>query len=128
MKQGVARLLGRGDPGRVVVAEQRLDETRGQMAGLSGEELDVARAALAVAWQARLADLLEDDPGVAEELRALVTQARAGTVSAAGHRTAAGRDMTITAPGGVAAGTIHGDVTAGNPAGTRQPVSRARPR
>jgi hypothetical protein len=114
-KLGVARLLGRGDPSRAAVAERRLDETCGQLASLSGEELDAARAALAVAWQARLADLLEDDPGVAEDLRTLVAQVRAGTVSAPGHGTAVGGNMTITAPGGVAAGTIHGDVTAGNP-------------
>jgi hypothetical protein len=119
VRRGVARLLGRGDPGRVAVAERRLDEACGQLTCLSGDELDAARAALAVAWQARLADLLDDDPGVAEDLRALVAQVRAGsaagTVSAAGHGTAVGGNMTITAPGGVAAAAIHGDVTAGNP-------------
>jgi Tetratricopeptide repeat len=68
----------------------------------------------------RLADLLEDDPGVEADLRALVQEIQAqlptGMVSAADHGVAAGRDVNITASaGGVAGGTIHGDVSAVNP-------------
>ena len=47
----------------------------------------------------RLADLLAEDPAVEAELRALVeeirAQLRAGTVSAADHAVAAGRDVNI---------------------------------
>jgi hypothetical protein len=95
-KRGVARLLGRGDPAREQLAER---------------------------WAGRLADLLEEMPGVEADLRGWVDQVRAllpaGVVSAAGHDVAAGRDVAITASGGgVAAGTIHGDVA---PPGPRNP-------
>ena len=68
----------------------------------------------------RLADLLEEDPGVEADLRALVqeiqAQLPAGVVSAADHAVAAGRDVNITASGGgVAAGVIHGNVAPPDP-------------
>ena len=73
-------------------------------------------------WAAvtRLTDLLEEDPGVEADLRTLVqeiqAQLPAGTVSAADHAVAAGRDVNISASeGGVAAGVIHGDVTPPGP-------------
>ena len=89
-RKGFARLLGRGDPGKTRLAEERL------------------------------ADLLEEDPGAEAELRALVAQIQAalpaGMASAAGHAVAAGRDVNITASGGgIAAGVIHGDVTPPGP-------------
>ena len=85
-----------------------------------GAELEPARAAQAQRWEGRFADLLDEDPGVEADLRALVEEIRAqlpaGAVSAADHSVAAGRDVNITASGGgVAAGVIHGDVSAGNP-------------
>ena len=77
---------------------------------------------LAGAWQTRIADLLEERPDAVAELRELVGQLQAelpaGAVSATGHGAAAGRDMNIWASGGgVAAGTVHGDVSPGNPTG-----------
>jgi len=65
-------------------------------------------------------DLLDEDPDVEADLRALVqeiaAQLPAGVVSAADHSVAAGRDVNISASGGgVAAGVIHGGVSAGNP-------------
>jgi len=68
----------------------------------------------------RFADLLDEDPDVAAELRALVedvaAQLPATAVSAADHSVAAGRDVKITAPdGGTAAGVIHGNVAPPNP-------------
>jgi hypothetical protein len=71
-------------------------------------------------WTVRFSDLLDEDPGVEAELRALVEEIAAwlpvGAVSAAGHSVAAGRDVTVTASGGgIAAGAIHGDVAARNP-------------
>ena len=66
------------------------------------------------------------------DLRALVqeiqAQLPAGTVSAADHSVAAGRDVNITASGGgVAAGVIHGNVAPPDPTGrARRAASRAR--
>jgi hypothetical protein len=113
-----ARLLGRGDPRREQLAEQRLDETREQLTGAQGQDLEQARAALAGRWAIRLADLLEEDPGAETDLRDLVQQIQlalpAGIVSAADHAVAAGRDVNIGATrGGIAAGVIHGNVMPG---------------
>ena len=115
-----ARLLGRGDAKKEQLADKRLEETRRQLAGVSGQELEKARADLAKAWQVRMADLLEEDPGVEAELRALVEEVRAqlpaGVVSAADHSVAAGRDVNISATqGGLAAGVIHGDAAPPGP-------------
>jgi hypothetical protein len=114
-----ARLLGRGDPKRTEVAERWLEETCEQLT-TAGAELDPVRAAQAQRWQDRFADLLDQDPGIEADLRALVeeiqAQLPAGTIAAANHAVAAGRDVNITASGGgVAGGVIHGDVSVGNP-------------
>ena len=115
-----ARMLGRGDAKKEQLADKRLEETRQQLASVSGQELEKARADLAQAWQVRMADLLEEDPGVEAELRALVEEVRAqlpaGVVSAADHSVAAGRDVNISATqGGLAAGVIHGDAAPPGP-------------
>ena len=119
-KQGFARLLGRGDTGRTGVAERRLEQMREELAGVPAAELERAQSQLEAAWQTRLLDLLEERPETAADLQALVEQVQAqlpaGAVSAAGHGVAAGRDVNITASGGgVAAGTVHGNVTPGVP-------------
>ena len=115
-----AQLLGRGDANKEQLADKRLEETRQQLERASGQELEKAQADLEKVWQLRLQDLLEEDPGVEAELRALVEEIRAqlpaGVVSAADHSIAAGRDVNISASdGGVAAGVIHGDVTPPGP-------------
>jgi len=71
-------------------------------------------------WTTRLADLLEEDPGVEADLRELVREIQEALpgemVSAVDHSVAAARDITITASGGaVAAGVIHGDVAPPGP-------------
>jgi hypothetical protein len=114
-RRKVARLLSRGDPKKEQLADKRLEETRQQLAGVSGQELEQAQADLGRVWQVRLADLLEEDPGTEAELRALVEEIRAQlpavAVSAADHSIAAGGDINISASGGgIAAGVIHGDV------------------
>jgi hypothetical protein len=115
-RRGFARLLGRGDPGWTKMAERRLAETREQLTGAEGKDLEQARAVLAERWAGRLADLLEEHPDAEADLRALMQQIQAalpaGMVSAADHAVAAGRDVNISAgSGGVAAGVIHGNVT-----------------
>jgi hypothetical protein len=115
-----ARLLGRGDLNREQLAETRLEETRQQLEAVGGRELEKAQADLGRAWQVRIADLLEEDPSIEAELRALVEEIRAqlptGTVAAADHAVAAGRDVNISASGsGVAAAVIHGNVAPPNP-------------
>jgi hypothetical protein len=118
-KRGFGRLLGRGDSKKEQLAEQRLEETRQQLAGTDSEQ---ARAAQEAQWTTRLADLLEEDPDAEGELRSLIqeiqAQMPAGAVSAADHAVAAGRDVRISAStGGVAAAVIHGNVTPSNPTG-----------
>jgi hypothetical protein len=115
-----ARLLGRGDPKKAEVAERWLEQTREQLTAAAGTELEPARAAQAQRWQGRFADLLDEDPGIEAQLRALVEEIQAelpaGTASAVDHSVAAGRDVNISAnSGGIAGGVIHGDVSAGNP-------------
>jgi len=119
-RKGFARLLGRGDPGKTKLAEERLAETHDQLADASGADLEETRAALEAQWVTRMRDLLEEDPGAEADLRALVEeiQARlpAGLVSAADHAVAAGRDVNISADrGGIAAGVIHGNVAPPGP-------------
>lgn len=114
-RKGFARLLGRGEPEKTMLAEQRLAETHDQLAAAVVADLDRVRAALQAQWTTRIADLLEEDPGVEADLRTLVQQIQgqlpAGSVSAADHAVAAGRDINIAASGGgVAAAVIHGNV------------------
>ena len=123
----VARLLGRGDPGKTEVAGRWLDETRQQLTAAQGADLEPVRAAAARRWEGRFADLLDEDPGAEADLRALAEEigARlpAGVAFAAGHSVAAGRDVTITASGGgTAAGVIHGNVAPPDPT-SRGPAS-----
>jgi hypothetical protein len=115
-----ARLLGCGDAHRTQVAEGWLAQAREQLAAAGPGSVERVREVQAERWAGRFADLLDEDPGVEAELRALVegvaARLPAGTVSAAGHSLAAGRDVTVTASGGgIAAGVIHGNVVLGNP-------------
>jgi hypothetical protein len=115
-----ARLLGRGDPDKTKLAEQRLEETHDQLTAAAGTDLERTRAVLAERWAGRLADLLEEDPGAEADLRTVVQEVQAvlpaGTVTAADHAVAAGRDVNISAPGGgIAAGVFHGNVAPPNP-------------
>ena len=125
-RKGFTRLLGRGDPDKTKLADQRLTETHDQLTQATGAELERTRAALEAQWATRLADLLEEDPDVEADLRILVqeiqAQLPAGSVSAADHALAAGRDVNISATsGGVAAGVIHGNVTPPDPIGQGPP-------
>jgi len=115
-----ARLLGRGDAHKAEVVEHWLAQTRQQLTAGSGPGLERSREAVAERWAGRFSDLLDEDPGVEAELRALVEEVAArlpaAVASAANHSVAAGRDVTITASGGgTAAGVIHGDVVPPGP-------------
>ena len=119
-RAGFARLLGRGDKRREAVAEGRLDATRAQLAPLSDAELDRMRQIQIGEWTTRLRDFLEEHPDGAAELRdVLADLAKAGVTvpTAAGdHAVAVGGSQSIVATtGGVAAATIDGNVTTGNP-------------
>lgn len=116
-----ARLLGRGDARRTEVAERWLAQTREVLAVAAPDaDLERVRDAQAQRWAGRFADLLDEEPGLEAELRALVEEVAAGlpagSVSAADHSVAAGRDLTVSASGGgIAAGVIHGSVAAPGP-------------
>lgn len=117
-----ARLLGRGDARKTKTVEQWLAQTRQQLAAAEASGLEQARQAQTQRWAARFADLLDEDPGIEVELRALVeevaAQVPAEAVSAVDHSVAAGRDMTITGSGGgLAAAVIHGNVVPPGPTG-----------
>lgn len=120
-KRGVAHLLGRGDPDRERLAEQRLEQTREQLqVARPGQDLERARGSAEAVWRTRLADLLEEHPDAAGELRTLVERIQAelpaDNVAASDHSVAAARDVNISATGGgVAAGVISGDVTLPGP-------------
>jgi hypothetical protein len=119
-RKGFARLLGRGNPDKAKAAERRLEETHDQLTQATGEDLERMRAALEAQWTTRLADLLEDDPGVEADLRTLVEQVQA-QMSASDHAIGAGRDMNISGSvniadrGGVVARDVHGSISTGNP-------------
>jgi hypothetical protein len=131
VRHGIARLFGRAGNRQAELAESRLAETCGQLAGAGGAELEVARAELAQRWAGRIADLLEEDPAAAGSLRVLVGQVQAllpAGVFAAGHSAAAGRDVSISASGsGVAAAVMDSPVIAG-PGGTAIGRYEAAPR
>jgi len=115
-----AKLLGRGDSRKTEAAERWLAQTHEQLTGTEGADMEQARAAQARRWEGRFADLLDEAPDVAADLRVLVEEIQAalppGAVSAADHAVAAGRDVNIRADrGGLAAGVIHGNVVAAGP-------------
>ena len=116
----VARLLGRGDSRKTEAAERWLSETHQQLTAAQGADLQPVQAAAARRWEGRFADLLDEDPGIEADLRALVEEIAAqlppGMVSAADHSVAAGGNVNIAAfGGGTAAGVIHGDVRPPDP-------------
>ncbi|SCE91486.1 hypothetical protein GA0070607_3159 [Micromonospora coriariae] len=76
-KTSFAQLFGNSDRTHAEAAERRLEASRTELEGLSGEELLSARSRVEAAWQARLGDLVEDAPEVAMRLESLVKEATA---------------------------------------------------
>ena len=85
MKARVARLFGRGDAARAGEAAGRLEQSRAMLAGLSGAELERARAEQEVIWRTRLRDLLEREPEAEPDVRALVAEAQVLGAGSAGR-------------------------------------------
>ena len=115
-----AKLIGRGSPRKAEIAEQWLAQTHAKLTAALGAGLEQVRREQAERWAARFADLMDEDPGLEAELRALAeevaAQLPAAAVSAVDHSVAAGRDVKVTADhGGTAAGVIHGNVTPPGP-------------
>src|SRR5437764_1294945 len=83
----IARVLGRGDPKKMDVAQRWLYETHQQLIAAQGADLEPVQAAAARRWEGRFADLLDEDPNIEADLRAVVeeiaAQLPAGMVSTA---------------------------------------------
>ena len=62
VKGGFARLFGRGKAKQAEATVARLEQSQAALAGLSGADLERARAEQEVVWRTRLGDLLEQDP------------------------------------------------------------------
>src|SRR5438067_3161533 len=127
----LARLLGRGDPDRTKLAERRLAETHEQIAGAAGIDAESIRSELAAPWVTRLADRLEEDPGVEDDLRALIEEIQAAPPDggpAAGHQVATRRDINASADrGGPAEQVARRDVMPSPPGRAGRGVQPARP-
>jgi hypothetical protein len=122
-RQGFARLLGRGDPDKTKLAEQRLEETHDQLVAATGADLERVRVALEAQWVTRLADLLQEDPGVEADLSALVQEIKAQLPAgvSADHGLAAegdigvGGNVNIADRGGVVARDVQGSISTNPP-------------
>jgi hypothetical protein len=77
VRTGWTQLLGQSRATRAAGIDERLERSRTALIGLSGLELEQALARETAAWSVRLADLLEDDPAIADRLRQLVEQMQA---------------------------------------------------
>ncbi|MEO3747989.1 hypothetical protein [Plantactinospora sp. B5E13] len=73
---GLVRLFGRGGERRQAAAERWVSQTVAEIEQAPEERRAEVRERLAVAWQQRLTDLLDEYPEAAEELRVWVDQAR----------------------------------------------------
>ncbi|MFD4944625.1 hypothetical protein ACFWNT_19355 [Streptomyces sp. NPDC058409] len=77
VRAGFRRLFGRGDQNREHLAERRLDEVATMIEQADETAREEVREAQILAWRTRLADLLEERPDQAEELRTLIGRAEA---------------------------------------------------
>ena len=64
----------RGCFAAIVGHERRMDAARAELAAVNGTDGGLARMAQVRMWSTRLRDALDDDPGAAEGLRALLTE------------------------------------------------------
>ena len=85
IKARFACVIGRGHTAEMEAVEARLEQSRAALEGLTGQDLERARAEQEIVWRTRLSDLLERDPSLEPELRALVTETQAHMIGAAGR-------------------------------------------
>jgi hypothetical protein len=85
IKARFARLIGRGHTAEVEAVEARLEQSRAALQGLTGQVFERARVEQEIVWRTRLSDLLERDPSLETELRALITETQAQTIGVAGR-------------------------------------------
>jgi hypothetical protein len=110
-RAGFLRLFHRGD--RTALAERRLDDTSTEIERADSGDRDRVRGELAGGWRTRLADLLEEHPEAAEELRALVRSLAAAGAGAGEttvnttNVTASGTAIVNVANGGTINATIN---------------------
>lgn len=71
-KNAFSALLGQGDQGRSQVIERRLEESHLFLASHTGSERDRAILQQQAAWQARIIDLLDENPSLATSLHDIV--------------------------------------------------------
>ncbi|MEV0492002.1 hypothetical protein [Streptomyces atratus] len=81
-RDGFLRLFGHGEAERERVTANRLDEVAAQLEGAGEDRQDQVREALLLVWRTRLADLLEERPDAAAEIRALIEQVQAALPTA----------------------------------------------
>ncbi|MET9091758.1 hypothetical protein AB0C45_31570 [Streptomyces cyaneofuscatus] len=91
IRNGIAKLFGRGESAREQVELERLDQTRAVLeAAEEGEEAQRVQIAQVARWQTRLESLLEELPEeeqrlVLSELESLVAQAEAAQPAGTVH-------------------------------------------
>ncbi|GGM46734.1 hypothetical protein ACFFX1_18840 [Dactylosporangium sucinum] len=106
-RDGFARLLGRGDPGREGLAGQRLDALAAEVEQAPADQRDEVRRRLLPAWQTRLTDLVEEDPALAEALVALRDEVLERLPAAQQQWV---QHITASAPGATAQGVMFGNI------------------
>lgn len=127
-----ARLIGCGDARKTAVADRWLTQTSLQLLAAEPTTVEQTQQAAAERWASRFSDLLDEDPSLADKLRALAdevaAQLPAGVMKATGYSIAAARDVNVTASdGGIAAGVIHGNVAPPNAPNAPDPPNPTPP-
>jgi len=107
VRNGFARLLGRGDHGQEMTATRRLDALATAVEQASPDKRAEVRQQLQADWRVRLADLIEDDPAVAHSLRSLVDQVRAQLPAPQQQWV---QNITASAAGATAQGVMIGNI------------------
>ncbi|TQL00123.1 hypothetical protein FB563_5210 [Streptomyces puniciscabiei] len=110
VRDGIARVLGRGEPAREQAELERLDRTRVVLDAASEGEYTLVQAAQAAVWQSRLEMLMEELPDVqrqqvAAELQAVIEQASAASRGSSVHNDFSGSTFEKSAVLG--SGTQH---------------------
>jgi hypothetical protein len=101
IRAGFRKWFGNGDQNREHLAERRLDEVATMIEQADESAREGVRDTQILAWRTRLADLLEEKPDQAEELRTLIGRVEAVLPDALEARvTAMGTGSVTTANSG----------------------------